>query len=366
MHGVVLAIALTAINFVESTVFLLVLPDEHWLLVATVLVRTLLLVLLAVEWLGQIWPAVATGRRLQTYAARLGWIVVGAALAAALFGAPRAAQAYWERRTAEHPCRAAITLLQEDARTGKGTIITPQITAWRDLYPWLHGQYTIHVLDGYDPNDRPAVEVMGAKLAQLAAGGEFWWVEEAPDGGKGGGTPEWSPVLRSFTAEPGAATFDEQMLGACHLARIAALGERTALGAVDTTGGPIKLLAADVGSPHADAAGGAPNTRILPVVLYWQAAAPVGASYTVFTQLFDASGRLIAQQDNLPVQGLAPTDTWQAGTPIRDPYALVLPPDAAPGNYDLQVGMYDSQGRRTLTLPDGTSADHLSLPVHVD
>ena len=94
MHGVVLAVALTAINFVESTVFLLVLPNEHWLLVATVLLRTLLLVLLAVEWLGQIWPAVPTGRRLQTYAARLAWIVVGAALLAALFGAPRAAQAY--------------------------------------------------------------------------------------------------------------------------------------------------------------------------------------------------------------------------------------------------------------------------------
>ena len=54
MHGVVLALALTAINFVESTVFLLVLPQEQWLLVATVLARTLLLVLLAAEWLGQI------------------------------------------------------------------------------------------------------------------------------------------------------------------------------------------------------------------------------------------------------------------------------------------------------------------------
>ena len=186
-------------------------------------------------------------------------------------------------------------------------------------------------------------------------GGEFWWVEQAASDGQGSGTPEWSPVLRSFMAESGAALFDEQMLGACHLARVAVLGDQPALATVDTTGGPIKLLAADVSTPRAPTAKGTPDSRIVPVVLYWQAAAPVGASYTVFTQLFDASGRLIAQQDNLPVQGLAPTDTWQAGTPIRDPYRLVLPPDTVPGDYDLQVGMYDSQGRRTLTMPDGTA-----------
>ena len=369
MHGIVLVIALTAINFVESTIFLLVLPDEHWLLVATVLLRTLLLLLLAVEWLGQIWPAMPTGRRLQLYAARAAWAVVGTALVIALLGAPRAAQAYWDRRTAEHPCREAIALLQENAGMGQGAIITPQITVWRDLYPWLHDEYAIHVLDGYDPNDRPAVEVMGAKLEQLAGAGEFWWVEQG-EAGQGAGLPEWSPVLRSFAAEPNIAIFDEQLLGACHLARVAALGDHSPLATVDTTGGPIELLAADVGrsleGAPGDAPGDAPGVRILPVVLYWQAAAPVEASYTVFTQLLDATGRLVAQQDNLPVEGLAPTTTWQPQTAIRDPYRLSLPPELPAGDYALRVGMYDGAGRRTLTLADGTSADHLSLPVHVD
>ena len=126
MHGIVLAITLMAINFVESTVFLLVLPNEHWLLVATVLLRTLLLVLLAGEWLGQIWPAAQTGRRLQMYAARVGWVVVAAALVIALVGAPRAAQAYWDRRTAEHPCRDAITMLQENAGPGRRRLSRPR------------------------------------------------------------------------------------------------------------------------------------------------------------------------------------------------------------------------------------------------
>ena len=130
------------------------------------------------------------------------------------------------------------------------------------------------------------------------------------------------------------------------------------------------LLAANVGKSITGEAGGAPGShntgRVLPLVLYWQTAAPVDESYTVFTQLFDSSGRLVAQQDNLPVQGLAPTNTWQPGTTIRDSYHLALPADAAPGAYGLQLGMYDAQGRRTLTLADGTSVEHLSLPVQVD
>ncbi len=379
MQGVVLAIALTAINFVESTVFLLVLPQEHWLLVATVLARTLLLVLLAAEWLGQIWPAATVGRRMQLLAARLAWIVVAAALATAVAGAPRAAQAYWERRTAEHPCREAVTLLRGHADTAQPTVITPQISVWRDLYPWLHDEYAIHVLDGYDPNDRPAEAVMGDKLAQLAGIGEFWWVEQTSAPGSGQGShasgeavaaTDWSPMLRNFAAQPRVAMFDEQVLGACRLARVTALPDQAALATIDTAGGPIMLLAADVGKPITSEAGGAPDSRntgrVLPLVLYWQAAAPVDESYTVFTQLFDSSGRLVAQQDNLPVQGLAPTNTWQPGTPIRDSYHLALPADAASGVYGLQVGMYDAQGRRTLTLADGTSVDHLSLPVQVD
>ncbi len=375
MHGVVIAIALTAINVVESTLFLLVLPDEHWILAGTVLARTLLLLLLAVEWLGQIWPAAAAGRTMRRWGARAAWVVVGIALLAAAAGMPRAAQAYWDRRTAEHPCRAAVVLLTEQAGSGADSdtggaqpmIVTPQIELWRDLYPWLGQQYSIHVLDGYDPNDRPTVEVMGEKLAALAAGGEFWWIEQPP-----AAQGDWSPVLAAFAQQPDVSLFDEQVLDDCRLARVAALPPAPGLATVETEGGPILLRAAATAPAH--------SGQSLSVVLYWQAETPVAASYTVFTQLFDPSGRLVAQQDNLPVQGLAPTDTWQAGTVIRDAYTLALPPDAAPGAYSLQVGMYDSEGRRPLTLHDaegsdtgsaagngaGTTTDHLALPIHVD
>ena len=125
---------------------------------------------------------------------------------------------------------------------------------------------------------------MGAKLAQLAGAGEFWWIEQMadPDAHSPGESqstdmPEWSLVLRSFAAKPGVTIFNEQALGACHLARVAALGDHTPLATVDTTGGAIKLLAADVGGPLTVATPSTPNSKILPVVLILQAVAPVDA-----------------------------------------------------------------------------------------
>ena len=74
-----------------------------------------------------------------------------------------------------------------------------------------------------------------------------------------------------------------------------------------------------------------------------------------------------AQQDNPPVEGSAPTDGWAPGALIRDAYRPAIPATAEPGTYSLWVGLYDGRGRRApLTLADGTTADHLTLPVQVE
>jgi hypothetical protein len=164
-----------------------------------------------------------------------------------------------------------------------------------------------------------------------------------------------------YLAQPGVAVLEEQTLGACRLYRVlqrAAPDEPPAPVAIAAvTGGPVlldqlTLDLAQVGDP-------------LRLVLYWRAETPVAGSYTVFTQLFDPAGTLVAQQDNLPVQGLAPTDAWQPDVVIRDPYTLAIPADATPGSYRLRVGLYDGAGRRPLTLADGSTADHIEIPVEV-
>lgn len=80
----------------------------------------------------------------------------------------------------------------------------------------------------------------------------------------------------------------------------------------------------------------------LPVTVVWRAAGPSEASYTAFVHLLDAAGRVVAQDDHLPLHGQRPTDTWLAGEIIVDEHALALPATLAAGMYRFEVGMYDA------------------------
>ena len=87
--------------------------------------------------------------------------------------------------------------------------------------------------------------------------------------------------------------------------------------------------------------------------LFWRADQVVPQSYTVFVHLTDATGRVVADADSPPSQGLFPTDRWTPGETVRDRHTLKAPANLAPGNYGIEVGMYlPSTGAR---LPIGAS-----------
>jgi hypothetical protein len=359
LRGVLLAILLSLVNVVESHLFLIMLPDEHWLLVGTVITRTLLLLLLMVEFLAQIWPAPVRAEQVRRLAAWATWGVMLAALLGAGISAPRVARAYWNQQYAKHPCQEAILYLEQEAHWPNPLIVTQQPELWRDLYPWLRQSYEFYVIDGYVTSYHFSDEAL--RRINEISGREFWWVSSANVP-----YPRQSPsdVRDRYFAQADVFRFEERMAGECRLERVIRLDEPHPLAVANvdtgatTTGGPIVL---DLAALTPVQVGGT-----LRLVLYWHTQSPVTERYTVFTQLFDPAGKLVAQQDNWPVAGLAPTDTWQAGALIRDPYQLPLPPDTPPGNYQLWVGLYDERGRRTLTLADGSEADHLTLPVVVD
>ncbi len=90
---------------------------------------------------------------------------------------------------------------------------------------------------------------------------------------------------------------------------------------------------------------------LLTVTLYWSALSPMPEDYTVFVHLLSPEGRLIAQQDSEPSLGLVmPTTTWQPGESLQDRHVLELPPDLAPGEYRLQIGVYNSRTLNRLPL----------------
>ncbi len=96
------------------------------------------------------------------------------------------------------------------------------------------------------------------------------------------------------------------------------------------------------------------------LILYWQANSDFDTSYTVFVQLLNPAGQVVAQQDSQPLGGAAPTTTWLPGEILSDPYTLNLPPELPPGDYRLIAGLYDPvTGQRLLTA---SGADFVELP----
>ena len=127
-------------------------------------------------------------------------------------------------------------------------------------------------------------------------------------------------------------------------------------------GGLVSLVGYDL---TADSVG--PGDSFV-LVLYWQALAPISESYTVFTHLLDSENQVRAQKDSLPVGGARPTTGWVPGEFIIDEYELVVEADAPPGEYLLEVGMYDaSTGERLSALDtEGRVLDNrIVLPIRI-
>jgi hypothetical protein len=101
------------------------------------------------------------------------------------------------------------------------------------------------------------------------------------------------------------------------------------------------------------------------LMLVWQAGEmPSEVSYTVFAQLLNADGRVIAQSDSLPASGARPTTGWREGEYIEDGHTLTYNELAEPGEMTLIVGLYDSTNNQRLRLGDGT--DYVVLTNEIE
>jgi hypothetical protein len=93
---------------------------------------------------------------------------------------------------------------------------------------------------------------------------------------------------------------------------------------------------------------------VVNLTLYWQSAAKIDKDYTVFVHLLDASGNVRAQMDAPPRGGAYPTSLWDAGEIVRDDYALALPRDLAPGDYKIEVGLYEYPALTRVIVKDAS------------
>jgi hypothetical protein len=97
----------------------------------------------------------------------------------------------------------------------------------------------------------------------------------------------------------------------------------------------------------------------LDLTLYWRTLDRPSRPYTVFTHLIDGGGRLVAQQDNWPIQGQWPPTCWRPGDRVADPYRIQLPEELPAGVYTLLAGLYDGRDGRRLLTAGGADAVEL-------
>lgn len=119
----------------------------------------------------------------------------------------------------------------------------------------------------------------------------------------------------------------------------------------------------DAAYPELGALVGATVADPLHVELVWRADAAAETSYTVFVQLLDASGSVIAQSDALPAGGSRPTTGWRPGEYILDAHTLTPNDRYASGSGTLIAGLYDSATNTRLRLTNGR--DHVVLDENV-
>jgi uncharacterized membrane protein len=90
----------------------------------------------------------------------------------------------------------------------------------------------------------------------------------------------------------------------------------------------------------------------LALSLHWQSLATWDRSYTVFVHLVDADGRIVAQRDQVPGNGRFPTTSWVPEEYLKDSYFIPVDPDTPPGDYWIEIGLYNPLDRTRLPVAD--------------
>lgn len=178
LKGVSYVLLLEVVNFLEATIYFVVLPGERWLLVATVVLRTALLLALSVEY-GLILFNVKRSRVrvLQRRASVAFLVCVLVALCAMLWPLGRA---YSTARYEAEEYRPVMEVIQARSTAGKGALILSEQHLYQRLYPFLWRAVDIYLAP--DGDRLSAITTAHYELWLLTSGpptDEVWsWLSE--------------------------------------------------------------------------------------------------------------------------------------------------------------------------------------------
>ena len=143
-RGIAYVLLLSVVNLVEYPIYFLVLPDQPWVLAATVLLRTGILVVLSVEYASQVYGWRVPERRWNGLAAGAAVLV----LVIGVIGSVFAFRAYSQTQYDTSPHRPAMDVLLDQAQPGATVLVSDQET-YEALYPFLHRRLRVKLIETY-------------------------------------------------------------------------------------------------------------------------------------------------------------------------------------------------------------------------
>ncbi len=230
-----------------------------------------------------------------------------------------------------------------------------------------------------------APEAAVVRLALLGAGGEWSVRRSAP---VDGAYPFSAWMAGEVVMDTHPWRLDPETPSGEYAVRLAleaadgrVLGEAT-LGTIQVTGRPRRFevppmqhaVGAQLGDVAEllgyDVADSVSAGGTLPLTLYWRAIGPSTASLKVFVHVLDGESRVRGQVDRVPGDGAYPTTGWVPGEVLVDTYQVPVDADLPPGQYPIEVGMYDPGTGARLPVVDAAGnplGDRLLLgPVTVE
>ncbi|MCB0195255.1 MAG: hypothetical protein KDJ65_25125 [Anaerolineae bacterium] len=174
IRGVAYATILSIANIIEANFYFVMFPEDRWLLAATILIRTGLLIVLAVEFLFLIWPQVVTPRVRQART----WGLAGFIILLLVGSVPAAIQlsrSYFDLRLQQSPYRATITRLQDEDVTGALLLNSHTVYDW--FYPYLgREQYSLFMLDDFGIPSNTVESRTNRLLEDIASRTDVLWI----------------------------------------------------------------------------------------------------------------------------------------------------------------------------------------------
>jgi hypothetical protein len=192
-RGVAYALLLSATNLIEYPIYFLVLPDQPWLLAGTVLLRTLLLVVVSLEYAAQVYD----WRGLEWLWRRIALGTVGLTLLLGAVGAALGFRAFVQSSYLSSPHRPALELLARESAAG-ALVVTDEQWTYEQVYPFLRRMskakgLDLHLVETHDylPPWEPRLEELAGR-----APGQLW-AYAAPDSPLHAWLAERYPTLAS-------------------------------------------------------------------------------------------------------------------------------------------------------------------------